>query len=85
MLAAWPATSRGPPARAKLLCRPLLQVMSALFWILIGVLTLTPASFTSATALLVEAGFDATLAKAVVGGGSIADIVAGALFSRRTG
>jgi uncharacterized membrane protein YkgB len=37
-------------------------------------------SFASATALVTGAGFSAPLAKAVVGAGLIADIVAGALF-----
>jgi uncharacterized membrane protein YphA (DoxX/SURF4 family) len=55
----------------------LLQVTLALFWILTGILTLTPRSFAGATALISDAGFDARLA---VGVASVADIVIGALF-----
>jgi uncharacterized protein YbjT (DUF2867 family) len=79
-LAAWPATLQDRLHARSFFAVPLLQVTTALFWILTGVLTLMPASFASATALVVVAGFDPTLAKAVVAGGSIADIVAGVLF-----
>ena len=79
-LAAWPATLQDRLHARSFFAVPLLQVTTALFWILTGVLTLMPASFASATALVVVAGFDPTLTKAVVAGGSIADIVAGALF-----
>ena len=79
-LAAWPATLQDRLHARSFFAVPLLQVTTALFWILTGVLTLTPASFASATALLAGAGLDPTLAKAVVAGGAIADIVAGVLF-----
>jgi hypothetical protein len=59
---------------------PLLHVTLAVFWILTGALTLMPESFASATALITDAGFDASLAKALVAVASIADIVAGAVF-----
>jgi uncharacterized membrane protein YkgB len=55
-------------------------VTTALFWMLTGVLTLTPTSFASATDLIVQAGFDLYLAKAVVAASSIVDVVVGALF-----
>lgn len=79
-LAAWPATLQDRLHARSFFAVPVLQITTALFWILTGVLTLTPASFASATALLGEAGFGASLAKAVVAAGSVADIVAGALF-----
>ncbi len=79
-LAAWPATLQDRLHARSFFAVPLLQVTTALFWILTGVLTLTSASFASATALLTDAGFGSSLAKAVVGAGSIADIVVGALF-----
>jgi hypothetical protein len=44
------------------------------------VLTLTPSRFASATALVAGVGFGASMAKAVVAVGSIADIAVGALF-----
>jgi uncharacterized protein YbjT (DUF2867 family) len=59
---------------------PLLQGTLAAFWILTGALTLMPGSFAAATALITEAGFDASLAKTLVAGASIADIVVGAAF-----
>ena len=59
---------------------PLLQVTTALFWILTGVLTLLPRSFAAATGLVSGASFDANFAAVLVGVASIADIVAGALF-----
>lgn len=59
---------------------PLLQITLAAFWILTGLLTLTPQSFASATALLVEFGFNADLAGKLVAGASLADILAGAAF-----
>jgi hypothetical protein len=79
-LAAWPATLQDRLHARSFFAVPLLQVTTSLFWIVTGVLTLTPASFASATALVTGAGFSAPLAKAVVGAGLIADIVAGALF-----
>jgi uncharacterized protein YbjT (DUF2867 family) len=79
-LAACPATLQDRLHARSFFAVPLLQVTTSLFWILTGVLTLMPASFASATALLAGAGFDPTLAKAVVAGGSIVDIVAGVLF-----
>jgi hypothetical protein len=79
-LAAWPATLQDRLHARSFFAVPLLQVTTSLFWIVTGVLTLTPVSFASATALVTGAGFSAPLAKAVVGAGLIADIVAGALF-----
>ena len=79
-LAAWPASLQDRLHARTFFAVPLLQLTTALFWLLTGVLTLTPASFASATAFLAGAGFDPTLAKDVVAGGAIADIVAGVLF-----
>jgi uncharacterized protein YbjT (DUF2867 family) len=79
-LAAWPATLQDRLHARSFFAVPLLQVMTASFWILTGILTLTPASFASATTLLTEAGFGPSLENALVAGGSVADIAAGALF-----
>lgn len=79
-LAAWPATLQDRLHARSFFAVPLLHVSIALFWILTGLLTLTPSSFAGATALLAHAGFSEPLAKAVVAAGSAADIVAGALF-----
>jgi uncharacterized protein YbjT (DUF2867 family) len=79
-LAARPATLQDRLHARSFFAVPLLQVTISLFWILTGVLTLTPASFASATALIAGAGFSASLAKAVVVAGSIADIIVGGLF-----
>ncbi|MGE5261685.1 MAG: SDR family oxidoreductase [Actinomycetota bacterium] len=79
-LAAWPATLQDRLHARSFFAVPLLQIATALFWILSGVLTLTPSRFASATTLVAGAGFGASMAKAVVAVGSIADIVVGALF-----
>ncbi len=79
-LAAWPATLQDRLHARSFFAVPVLQVSLALFWILTGVLTLTPGSFATATALVAGAGFGATFAKSLVGIASVADIVAGALF-----
>jgi len=79
-LRAWPATLQDRLHARSFFAIPLLQVTTALFWILTGVLTLMPGSFASATSLVANAGFDANFAAALVGGASVADIVAGALF-----
>ncbi len=79
-LAAWPATLQDRLHARSFFAVPLLHVAVSLFWILTGVLTLTPSSFASATALLAHAGFGELMAKAVVAAGSVADIIAGALF-----
>lgn len=79
-LAAWPATLQDRLHARSFFAVPLLQVTLALFWILTGILTLTPRSFAGATALISDAGFDARLAAALVGVASVTDIVVGALF-----
>lgn len=79
-LRAWPATLQDRLHARSFFAIPLLQVTTALFWILTGALTLMPGSFAAATALVSGAGFDANFATALVGAASIADIVAGALF-----
>lgn len=79
-LRAWPATLQDRLHARSFFAVPLLQVATALFWILTGVLTLLPGSFASATSLVLDAGFDANFAAVLVGAASIADIVAGALF-----
>jgi uncharacterized protein YbjT (DUF2867 family) len=79
-LAAWPATLQDRLHARSFFAVPLLQITTALFWILTGVLTLTPSRFASATALVAGVGFGASMAKAVVAVGSIADIAVGALF-----
>jgi uncharacterized protein YbjT (DUF2867 family) len=79
-LAAWPATLQDRLHARSFFAVPLLQIATALFWMLTGVLTLTPSSFAGATTLLEQAGFGASLAKVVVAASSIADIIAGALF-----
>ena len=79
-LAAWPATLQDRLHARAFFAVPVLQVSLALFWILTGVLTLTPGSFASATALVAGAGFGAGVAKALVGAASLADMVLGALF-----
>lgn len=79
-LRAWPATLQDRLHARSFFAIPLLQVTTALFWILTGVLTLLPRSFAAATGLVSGAGFDANFAAVLVGVASIADIVAGALF-----
>jgi uncharacterized protein YbjT (DUF2867 family) len=79
-LRAWPATLQDRLHARSFFAVPLLQVTTALFWILTGVLTLRPGSFAAATGLVSGAGFDANFAAVLVGVASIADIVAGALF-----
>ncbi len=79
-LAAWPATLQDRLHARSFFAVPLLQVTTSLFWILTGVLTLTPASFASATALVTGAGLGAGLAKTLVATASVIDIVLGALF-----
>ncbi len=59
---------------------PLLHVALAAFWILTGILTLMPASFASATALVSDAGLPAGFAQTLVAGASVGDILLGALF-----
>jgi uncharacterized protein YbjT (DUF2867 family) len=79
-LKASPATLQDRLHARSVFAIPLLHVTLAVFWILTGALTLMPESFASATALITDAGFDASLAKALVAVASIADIVAGAVF-----
>ena len=79
-LAAWPATLQDRLHARSFFAVPLLQVALALFWILTGILTLTPNSFASAVQLVSDGGFDARLAAILVGTASVADIIAGALF-----
>lgn len=79
-LAAWPATLQDRLHARSFFAVPLLHLAISLFWILTGVLTLMPSSFASASALLAQAGFGAPTAKAIVAAGSLADILAGALF-----
>jgi uncharacterized protein YbjT (DUF2867 family) len=79
-LRAWPATLQDRLHARSFFTVPLLQVTTALFWILTGALTLLPRSFASATSLVSAAGLDANFAAVLVGAASIADIVAGALF-----
>ena len=55
-LAAWPATLQDRLHARSFFAVPLLQVTTSLFWIVTGVLTLTPASFASATALVIGGG-----------------------------
>ena len=79
-LAAWPATLQDRLHARFYFAVPLLQVTVALFWVLTGVLTLMKPGFAAATELVTQAGFDAMLAKTLVRGGAIADIVVGVLF-----
>jgi hypothetical protein len=59
---------------------PLLHVTVVMFWILTGILTLTPRSFASGTALVAGAAIDETFAATVVGIASVADVILGLLF-----
>jgi hypothetical protein len=76
----WPATLQDRLHARSFFAVPLLHVTLALFWILTGAFTLLPRSFASATAMVTDAGFDASLARALVAGASVADIVLGVLF-----
>jgi hypothetical protein len=71
-LAAWPATLQDRLHARSFFAVPLLQI-TAFFWIMTGVLTLTPTNFASATALLAVAGFGASLAEVVVAASSLVD------------
>lgn len=79
-LQAWPATLPDRLHARSAFAVPLLQITLAAFWILTGFLTLMPASFASATSLVVRAGFAPGLAKALVASASVADMVVGAAF-----
>ena len=79
-LQAWPATLPDRLHARSAFAVPLLQITLAAFWILTGFLTLMPASFASATSLVVRAGFAPALAKALVARASVADMVVGAAF-----
>jgi hypothetical protein len=79
-LRAAPATLQDRLHARSVFAIPVLHVTLALFWMLTGILTLMPASFAAATALVAEAGLGAGFAKALVAIASIADIALGALF-----
>ena len=79
-LSATPATLQDRLHARSFFVLPVLQVTLALFWILTGVVTLTPSSFQGAIALVEAGGFSPAIAAALVGVASVADIVAGALF-----
>jgi uncharacterized protein YbjT (DUF2867 family) len=59
---------------------PVLHVSLALFWILTGLVTLTPPSFSAATSLIEAGGIPPNLASLLVGASSVLDIVFGFLF-----
>ncbi len=79
-LAASPSTLQDRLHARAFFAVPILHLSLALFWILTGLLTLTPRSFASATALVADAGFGATFANSLVGAASVVDIVLGVLF-----
>jgi uncharacterized protein YbjT (DUF2867 family) len=79
-LKAFPATLQDRLHARAAFAVPLLHVALAAFWILTGALTLMPESFAAAIALITDAGFDARLAKVLVAGASILDIVVGVAF-----
>ncbi|MGH6734558.1 MAG: SDR family oxidoreductase [Methyloceanibacter sp.] len=59
---------------------PLLQVLVALFWILSGLVALTPGTRFLAASILAHIGVDPSTAGPLVAAGAAVDIVAGALF-----
>ena len=79
-LQAWPATLQDRLHARSYFIVPLLQVTLALFWILTGVMTLTPRSFDAAVSLVEAGGFGHGIAAALVGVASIVDIILGILF-----
>ncbi len=60
--------------------RPLMQGVLALFWIVTGLVTLLPGPRAAAIAMASAAGLSSAMAGLAVIGGTIADIVAGALM-----
>jgi hypothetical protein len=59
---------------------PALHVSLAVFWIVTGVVTLTPPSFAAATSLIQAGGIPPNLASLLVGAASVMDIVFGFMF-----
>jgi uncharacterized protein YbjT (DUF2867 family) len=80
MLRAWPSTLQDRLHARSFFAVPFLHVTLALFWIFTGAFSLLPASFASAMATITNAGFSGGLARALVAGGALADIVVGVLF-----
>jgi hypothetical protein len=79
-LRAWPATLQDRLHARGFFAVPLLHVTLALFWILTGIFSLLPGSFTAANTIVTNAGFSAGFARALVAGAAIADILLGVLF-----
>jgi hypothetical protein len=79
-LAASPATLQDRLHARSYFLVPVLQMTTALFWILTGIFTLMPSSFASAVSLVEAGGLARNAAIAVVFIASLVDIALGALF-----